>query len=38
LNKTLEEQEDIKQQIVALSRKKDSLLNVLKAQKNLWLE
>jgi septal ring factor EnvC (AmiA/AmiB activator) len=33
LNKTLEEQEDIKQQIVALSRKKDSLLNVLKSTK-----
>jgi hypothetical protein len=32
LNKTLEEQ-DIKQQIVALSRKKDSLLNVLKSTK-----
>ena len=33
LNKTLEEQEDIKQQIIALSRKKDSLLNVLKSTK-----
>ena len=33
LNKTLVEQEEIKQQIVALSRKKDSLLNVLKSTK-----
>jgi len=33
LNKTLAEQEEIKQQIVALSRKKDSLLNVLKSTK-----
>lgn len=33
LNKTLEEQEEAKQQIVALSRKKDSLLNVLKSTK-----
>jgi septal ring factor EnvC (AmiA/AmiB activator) len=33
LNKTLVEQEEIKQQILALSRKKDSLLNVLKSTK-----
>ncbi|WP_366186834.1 hypothetical protein [Flavobacterium ovatum] len=33
LNKTLEEQEEIKLQIIALSRKKDSLLNVLKSTK-----
>lgn len=31
LTSTLEEQEDLKSQIIALSRKKDSLLNVLKA-------
>lgn len=31
LNKTLEEQEDIKQEIVALSKKKDSLLSVVKS-------
>lgn len=33
LNKTLEEQEEIKQQIIVLSRKKDSLINVLKSTK-----
>ena len=33
LNQTLEEQEEIKQQIIVLSRKKDSLINVLKSTK-----
>ncbi|MCW2119109.1 hypothetical protein [Flavobacterium sp. 7A] len=33
LNKTLAEQEEVKQEIVALSRKKDSLLNVLNGTK-----
>lgn len=33
LNKTLEEQEEIKKEIIALARKKDSLQNVLKGTK-----